>query len=551
MRKAVSLIFLIISLFLMAVSANAQTPDTIWYTTNPEAASFTISTADGLRGLSWLVNRGNNFSGKTITLANNIDLSDYMMSDGWIPIGTYNSENSFRAFSGTFDGGGFVISNLTINKPRFGSFQGLFGYIRNGRVENLGLDNINITGSYNVGGIAGHIYRSTITNSYSVGTIRATQIIAGGVVGHVDLSTVDNSYFSGEIIYIGDDHNDNGYSIGGIAGYIRNSTVSNSYSAANISGRINVGGIVGTVYDSRITNCYSTGTISGAIDVGGVAGIIQQGSADNNYSTGMVSGNLRIGGLVGNLMQSGWLVNGYSIGAVNGDSLVGGVVGYAGPEYRIRVTNCVALNPEVKGNSNLARVVGDTGDFDVILSNNAAYDGMTNNAGLTTWTNKGANNIDGADISLAQILADGTIGGRFTTEYGWTIANGSLPGLLGQTVPLPVHLGGTSINPQFRQRQSQNPSSFTMRISPAKSGVSNIIYTLNTESSLSISVYNLKGKKVAFQPKRLRTAGEHNFSFKAPKGFYIVEARVQDKSGVGMGERDAKHRVFTERVLVR
>ncbi|MCL2688892.1 MAG: T9SS type A sorting domain-containing protein [Chitinispirillia bacterium] len=167
----------------------------------------------------------------------------------------------------------------------------------------------------------------------------------------------------------------------------------------------------------------------------------------------------------------------------------------------------------------------------------------------TDWANKGADNLDGADITRAEILADGTIGGRFTEENGWTVQNGHLPGLFGQTVPLPVHLGGTSVNPQLRQRQNTNASSFNMRVSPAKGSISNISYTLNTESILSISVYNLKGKKIASQPKRLRTAGEHNFSFKAPKGFYIVEAKVQGKTGVGEG--DAKHRVFTERVLVR
>jgi len=130
----------------------------------------------------------------------------------------------------------------------------------------------------------------------------------------------------------------------------------------------------------------------------------------------------------------------------------------------------------------------------------------------------------------------------FVGPYGWIVSDNSL-------VYRTTNYGGlsdyiTSVNPQLRQRQNTNTSSFNMRISPAKSGISNIAYTLNTESTLSISIYNLKGKKVAFQPKRLRTAGEHNFSFKAPKGFYIVEAKVQSKSG-------ENERTFSNRVLVK
>ena len=87
-------------------------------------------------------------------------------------------------------------------------------------------------------------------------------------------------------------------------------------------------------------------------------------------------------------------------------------------------------------------------------------------------------------------------------------------------------------------------SSFAMKQSSSKKGISNINYTLSTESSLSLSVYNLKGTRIAFAPERTKAAGAHSFSFKAPKGFYIVEARVKNKSGQG----EAK---FTERIFVR
>ena len=49
-------------------------PDTRWYNAG---SSFTISTADQLAGLAELVNGGNEFKGKTITLGAAIDLSAY------------------------------------------------------------------------------------------------------------------------------------------------------------------------------------------------------------------------------------------------------------------------------------------------------------------------------------------------------------------------------------------------------------------------------------------------------------------------------------------
>jgi len=56
------------------------------------------------------------------------------------------------------------------------------------------------------------------------------------------------------------------------------------------------------------------------------------------------------------------------------------------------------------------------------------------------------------------------------------------------------------------------------------------------------AIYNLKGTKVAYLPQRFHTKGEHNFSIKIPKGFYVVEAKMHD------GTREVK---FTEKLIVR
>jgi hypothetical protein len=309
-----------------------------WYTSNPKVTNFTISTAEELASLAQIVNgtwgkkpKRDNFAGKTITLAKNIDLSQ---NNNWVPIGNHFADSN-NVFSGTFNGGGYVINNLTINRPD-ADIQGLFGYIDGGKVQNLGLDNINIIGRDSVGSVVGVVNKgSSITNCYSIGLVNGTSMV------------------------------------GGVAGAITgNSSLANSYSTGKVSGDDGVGGLAGMVRDnSSVTHSYSAATVSGRTVIGGVAGAITGNSA---------------------------------------------------------VANCAALNPEVKGNVEAGRVVSNAWNG-FTFSNNVAYNGMINNAGNTVWNNKGMAARDGADITIATIKRDGTIGGRFTTKNGWKVQNGSLP----------------------------------------------------------------------------------------------------------------------------
>ena len=92
-------------------------------------------------------------------------------------------------FTGTFDGNGYTIKNLTINNSAYNyDFVGLFGRL-SGTVEDIKIDNANIngwftwTGGATVGGIAGYqVEGSSITDSSFNGTI-VTKWNAGGLVG--------------------------------------------------------------------------------------------------------------------------------------------------------------------------------------------------------------------------------------------------------------------------------------------------------------------------------------------------------------------------------
>ena len=184
-------------------------------------------------------------------LGSNIDASDtrnWNSGAGFKQIGDNSTDNIDTRFTGIFDGKGYVIDGLYINRGGE-HYVGLFGYTgaygaNKGTILNVGLTNVDITGKNYVGGLVGDNNNSTITNSYSTGKI--------------------NGFLNG----------------GGLVGDNNNSTITNSYSTATVTGYSKVGGLVGTNYgSSTITNSYSTGKISGSFNGGrGGGGLV----GDNN-----------------------------------------------------------------------------------------------------------------------------------------------------------------------------------------------------------------------------------------------------------------------------
>ena len=97
----------------------------------------------------------------------------------WTRIGTSDT----NSFTGSYNGDGHTITGLTINTTNTPG-QGMFGYIgTGGKVENLGLINVNInSNSSTVGGIAGENRGGTIQNCYVTGDVTGN-LNVGGIVG--------------------------------------------------------------------------------------------------------------------------------------------------------------------------------------------------------------------------------------------------------------------------------------------------------------------------------------------------------------------------------
>lgn len=90
-----------------------------------------VSTSADLMAIATAVNNGtDDYSGKTVILLNDIDLSSIA---NWTPIGYFESYYPWatnRPFKGVFDGAGHSITGLTVSNPSNGETAALFGYIK-------------------------------------------------------------------------------------------------------------------------------------------------------------------------------------------------------------------------------------------------------------------------------------------------------------------------------------------------------------------------------------------------------------------------------------
>ena len=191
--------------------------------------------------------------------------------------------------AGEFDGNGHKISNLSFNFD-FVSDVGLFGYLApGGKVTQVGVEDVNITGGRNVGGLVGYIWDGTVSNCYATGDVTGSENV-GGLVGY-NHDTVSNCYASGTVT--------GGENVGGLVGYNDYGTVSNCYSSGTVTGNSSVGGLVGYNHDGTVSNCYATGSVTGTSYVGGLVGENYSSTVSNCYSSGAVTGDVDVGGLVG------------------------------------------------------------------------------------------------------------------------------------------------------------------------------------------------------------------------------------------------------------
>ncbi|MDG2492230.1 MAG: BspA family leucine-rich repeat surface protein [Flavobacteriaceae bacterium] len=233
---------------------------------------------------------------------------------GWSPIGDEST-----GFSGSYNGQGYFIFDLKINRPTQ-DYIGLFGEIKPSYgsssliVKDIYFENANIIGAEFVGVLAGNIEGLSINNYVQVQSVFIVDSFVagdntiGGLAGRVyNHSTVTRSYYEGNVV--GETGDSDDYQItGGLIGNLNYySNISKSYSSGSVSGNYMVGGLIGKNSYSNLSNNYSRSKVSASYNaVGGLIGWDQVDNDNsgrvNNYSTGAVSlssNNSGIGGLIG------------------------------------------------------------------------------------------------------------------------------------------------------------------------------------------------------------------------------------------------------------
>lgn len=189
----------------------------------------------------------------SFVLTSDVDMS----GQSFVSIGTVGS-----AFSGSFNGDGYVISNLTVSDAdgsELANGVAFFGNTNGAVVENLGFKDITV-----------------------ISATTADERVAA-IVGFAESTTVQNCYVDGGTIQ-------GRYRVASIVGWNRNtSTVSNCWSNADITyGSMvwhHAGGIVGT-NDGAVNTCAFYGSITddfASNNLGGIVGNTNNGTEANCY----------------------------------------------------------------------------------------------------------------------------------------------------------------------------------------------------------------------------------------------------------------------------
>jgi len=247
--------------------------------------------------------------------------SGFTSGSGWVPIGVSNN-----AFNTVFEGNGFTISNLFINRTT--SHSALFAYTETlSEIKNLNVAIRFLSGAsrsagligFNEGNVMGCSVKGDITSAGSSGLL----------VGEMRQGTINDSYAEGNIT-------SSGTNAGGLIGDIQtfsgdNVEVVKSYADVKVTGLGRIGGFIGEITASgdavvTVNTCYALGDVNAQdLYAGGFVGL-SIGTISNSYARGDVtSTSSRVGGFVG--QNNGSITSCFSTGKVAGSNTIGGFSG--------------------------------------------------------------------------------------------------------------------------------------------------------------------------------------------------------------------------------
>jgi hypothetical protein len=369
---------------------------------------YTVGNTNDLNVLATNVNKGTTYSGKTITL-----IEDVTTSENYIPIGYYDEQGNWTGqyFAGTFEGNNHCITLASMTTSTTYKTLGIFGMVIGGNIYNLNVKGTNDSASILTGGIVGAIKDGTIrgcTNKCSItdtttnwhggiaglatnSTISSCKNTApfikgyssvGGICGWIDSGSVIEDCVNGDIVLEqtisygtetvtwkdeGKSYSEDCSVVGGIVGKCDASTVkrcTNDMIVANGDSEVFsiVGGIVGWAYNnSAIELCNNrTHVVNSYGNVAGICAAVEDSSISQSYNEGMIVGTSENYVASGGILAFGENINVnncYNLGEVRGSSNstghTGGIISFTlnGGNYN-NINNCYNGTTDISGGGN-------------------------------------------------------------------------------------------------------------------------------------------------------------------------------------------------------
>ena len=195
------------------------------------------------------------------------------------------------AFSGTYDGNGFTISNLTIDDSTLDKI-GMFDVTSGSTLQDITLVNLRVRGKDQVGGLVGIAFDDTISQVYVEGVISGVSGVGGliGVIGAMGPTTITQATVDDSSTVTG-----SGMRVGGLIGFAETETqpltIADVQASGESTGLTEVGGLIGSYVDSSgnqtftLTDSYASGLVTATQstpDGGGLVGCFYD---DSTYHT--------------------------------------------------------------------------------------------------------------------------------------------------------------------------------------------------------------------------------------------------------------------------
>ena len=278
-----------LTLSLTGPGGTADNPWPIYNVWQLQAIDGVSVSVDGTqRGNLTLFGGGNDRVAAQYRLATNIDATP---TKQWKTTGgiTLGFDPIGGTFSGFFDGGGYAVRGLFINRPVTDRI-GLFSRITKSgglAVSNLGVEDADIRGRGFVGIVVGDA-NGSFSKVWTTGEVAGSDPGFGGVGGLAGnfgaasaLNTIMMSWSAANVV------GDNQQAVGGLVGVnvqTGDNTIDDNWAAGNVRGnRAAAGGFSGNAANATLNGNWSSGAVSGNSDVGGFIGSASRANIVSGY----------------------------------------------------------------------------------------------------------------------------------------------------------------------------------------------------------------------------------------------------------------------------